>query len=1110
MDTIRGRVCTVGLRALVPGLVAIVATAASAGSPEPGPRLPDIGDPGAIAAAGRDAAAPGATAAAPEVGVDRGGDEPETVASSPDEDRLAAGGSPAAYEIELTEAAFLSANSAYLSQGKKLVDIEVRDTGGSPRFSGVWYPVSGTIHTLIHDTPTAWSNFISQVTPLAGRWLDVEVGYYAGSKRYSAIFYEDGDDYGYAVHTTTTDAQFQGYLDTYLASGRSLIDFEAYRLPDGTTRFAGIWVNDPNQPRTHLFYNLESPDVSDLLSPMHGRVIDVERYYSDLHGADRWAVLLAMYPGGEWGVLRNLTASALDSYDTSINDSNTHLIDLDPEIITSGALRFNAVWGDTYSSLHEVDAINSDIDPEARGTAIDTLLSQFESISSTTDFVGIYAKNLRTNQSISYRGDEMFYLASAAKVPIHIRLWQEIAAGRIDRFADAMFYMQSLGSGQRWYVNEDTPPGFGTWADGTGGSSNDVGQLFSIDRFDRGMMNTSDNAATSALVDDTTYGVAWDSTDLNEWLSAVPDVGQGWGLVTSIHDVDRAIVWQGQQTSSNAAGASYFLAPGFTFGPRSRNTFFACTVNGGNALANCLGSNCTRCDNNNPCPAGESCQVMRDPFGDLRSFFGISSGTSLPAYSPDTGRSRYFAQGLNSATPRAFGNLLERFVENAFMSSGDTQNALNNVGEFDVLSNGFPFGAAPTSVFSKGGTKGNVNAGTGVCTDSSIVRMGGDDLVMVMLTRKGTRSCTTIRANFTGAMGGLMLQRLTANLENPGAGGAVFAPTTIRPGETASVIIQVANDGGGDAGPFDVDFYLSSNTTISTSDILIATDRVTGGIDGYQSGNALTSVPLPDIPPGDYYFGWVIDQALGSTVGEVPEWDERDASNVGFLADPVRVKAPLVPVENLQFASPLSASWDAVADADFYRVREGVAANLPALLDGADDSCILDSTTTNQAEGLFTRTPLPGQFFWYLIVGESDGPLQPATAGPRSADGPGFCGTSCAHSTCDTGDPLDPVCDTCVAQICDLDPYCCTTSWDSVCQGEVVTICGSLACGGGQGACVHPLCEAGPALTASCDSPPLDPSCVDAICEVDPYCCDTAWDSVCIGEVTSICGLSCD
>ncbi|KAJ3331346.1 hypothetical protein HDU91_003358 [Kappamyces sp. JEL0680] len=49
----------------------------------------------------------------------------------------------------------------------------------------------------------------------------------------------------------------------------------------------------------------------------------------------------------------------------------------------------------------------------------------------------------------------------------------------------------------------------------------------------------------------------------------------------------------------------------------------------------------------------------------------------------------------------------------------------------------------------------------------------------------------------------------------------------------------------------------------------------------------------------------------------------------------------------------------------------------------------------------------------------------------------------------------------------------------------------------------HSQCSTGSALSSSCGS------CVSEIIAQDSYCGNTEWDSVCVGEVASICGLSC-
>lgn len=49
---------------------------------------------------------------------------------------------------------------------------------------------------------------------------------------------------------------------------------------------------------------------------------------------------------------------------------------------------------------------------------------------------------------------------------------------------------------------------------------------------------------------------------------------------------------------------------------------------------------------------------------------------------------------------------------------------------------------------------------------------------------------------------------------------------------------------------------------------------------------------------------------------------------------------------------------------------------------------------------------------------------------------------TCEHAICSTGDKLTKDCDPCAQQICDKDPYCCNTAWDGICVKEVSSICG--------------------------------------------------------------------
>ncbi|MFI5298658.1 MAG: hypothetical protein ACHREM_11210 [Polyangiales bacterium] len=132
----------------------------------------------------------------------------------------------------------------------------------------------------------------------------------------------------------------------------------------------------------------------------------------------------------------------------------------------------------------------------------------------------------------------------------------------------------------------------------------------------------------------------------------------------------------------------------------------------------------------------------------------------------------------------------------------------------------------------------------------------------------------------------------------------------------------------------------------------------------------------------------------------------------------------------------------------------------------------------------------------------------------------GQCSTSCTPScsglSCGN-DGCGGSCGTCASgTACSATGQCvaaCTPS----CSGKT---CGSDGCGGtcgscsggtscsaaGQcvgGSCSHSICKKGKKLTGSCDP------CATEVCAKDSYCCSTSWDSICVGEVASICGEGC-
>jgi hypothetical protein len=95
-----------------------------------------------------------------------------------------------------------------------------------------------------------------------------------------------------------------------------------------------------------------------------------------------------------------------------------------------------------------------------------------------------------------------------------------------------------------------------------------------------------------------------------------------------------------------------------------------------------------------------------------------------------------------------------------------------------------------------------------------------------------------------------------------------------------------------------------------------------------------------------------------------------------------------------------------------------------------------------------------------------------------------------------------------------IDPYCNDTQWDNICVSEVT----SLGCGSCPAPVDHSCCSAG---GAGCSDNVIEAAiCAEAGFDgagaVDPYCCNVAWDNVCVAEVTSLaddvalpCGSNC-
>ena len=101
---------------------------------------------------------------------------------------------------------------------------------------------------------------------------------------------------------------------------------------------------------------------------------------------------------------------------------------------------------------------------------------------------------------------------------------------------------------------------------------------------------------------------------------------------------------------------------------------------------------------------------------------------------------------------------------------------------------------------------------------------------------------------------------------------------TIKPGEDFTVRSLVRNNGTASNNlPLTISFFASVDSTIDSQDYLLGEVSL-AEIAPFEHQEAITSSTLPDLNPGDYYIGWIIDS--GENIAEFIE-----SNNTSLLSD---------------------------------------------------------------------------------------------------------------------------------------------------------------------------------------------------------------------------------
>ena len=119
-----------------------------------------------------------------------------------------------------------------------------------------------------------------------------------------------------------------------------------------------------------------------------------------------------------------------------------------------------------------------------------------------------------------------------------------------------------------------------------------------------------------------------------------------------------------------------------------------------------------------------------------------------------------------------------------------------------------------------------------------------------------------------------------------------------------------------------------------------------------------------------------------------------------------------------------------------------------------------------------------------------------------------FAQSSEECNCCSGGNGLGCDCQPCENIVCALDPFCCDTTWDRICDGQAAELC--TCCTDGcddDGSPPCNCCSGGGPLGCNCQP------CEDLVCGADPFCCDTIWDVLCnnaAAELCTCCAVGCD
>ncbi|KAJ3253050.1 hypothetical protein HK103_001012 [Boothiomyces macroporosus] len=174
---------------------------------------------------------------------------------------------------------------------------------------------------------------------------------------------------------------------------------------------------------------------------------------------------------------------------------------------------------------------------------------------------------------------------------------------------------------------------------------------------------------------------------------------------------------------------------------------------------------------------------------------------------------------------------------------------------------------------------------------------------------------------------------------------------------------------------------------------------------------------------GYIYYGIIPDQG-GSCAGGCGS-DSNPFNNLCSVSSHELIEATTDPAVGLATGNSAPLAW---YDSNNGEIGDICNAQQGTIVGGDGNTYVVQAEFSNKDNA--------------CIVPTSSGPNPPPVTTTTAVVKPTTPPSTCAHDKCVTGTKLKASCDPCVSQIISQDSYCGSTKWDSICVGEVNSICG--------------------------------------------------------------------